>query len=257
MAEVPEWSSEVPIGTGKTNQKEYREYKDRFLKRSLAPSEYTISKATGLPIVPRMIPAQLENEAAALCFIKTNTNIPVPKVLAAYEKDGLYYLWTEMIPGVTMKKLSTSNQELVAKEVEKHVVTLQSLRSRHIGGPTGIVCVPHWLTRELPPGMELPSISSTTEDFVFCHMDLGQSNILVDPETLKINAIIDWEFAGFFPSHFEGHYYRSPTRSGEQYKAMMDIPKVVKFFTVGWPFDSSWCVLIKKQGIPETEPDVL
>lgn len=42
---------------------------------------------------------------------------------------------------------------------------------------------------------------------MFCHNDLGQQNILVDPKTLKIKAIIDWEFAGYFPAAFEGAFY--------------------------------------------------
>lgn len=41
------------------------------------------------------------------------------------------------------------------------------------------------------------------EKYVFCHNDLRQHNILVDPESLKIKAIIDWEFSGFFPRWFE------------------------------------------------------
>jgi thiamine kinase-like enzyme len=43
---------------------------------------------------------------------------------------------------------------------------------------------------------------------VFCHNDLGQHNIIVDPKNLKILAIVDWEFAGFFPYWFEAQYWR-------------------------------------------------
>lgn len=51
------------------------------------------------------------------------------------------------------------------------------------------------------------------KNLVFCHNDLGCQNILVDPETLKINAIIDWEYSGFFPKEFEGHFFRRPGAS--------------------------------------------
>lgn len=34
--------------------------------------------------------------------------------------------------------------------------------------------------------------------------------MIVDPETLKIKAIIDWEYAGFFPQEFEGMFFRRP-----------------------------------------------
>lgn len=49
-----------------------------------------------------------------------------------------------------------------------------------------------------------------TEDLVFCHNDLSTHNIIVDPETLKINAIIDWEYAGFYPKEFEGMFFKRP-----------------------------------------------
>ena len=48
------------------------------------------------------------------------------------------------------------------------------------------------------------------EEFVFCHNDLGQHNVIVDPETLKIKAIIDWEFSGFFPHWFEAPLWEKP-----------------------------------------------
>lgn len=38
---------------------------------------------------------------------------------------------------------------------------------------------------------------------MFCHNDLGQHNIFVDPYTFEITAIIDWEFAGYFTEEFE------------------------------------------------------
>jgi aminoglycoside phosphotransferase len=49
-----------------------------------------------------------------------------------------------------------------------------------------------------------------SEDLVFCHNDLSTHNVIVDPETLKINAIIDWEYAGYFPREFEGMFFRRP-----------------------------------------------
>lgn len=48
------------------------------------------------------------------------------------------------------------------------------------------------------------------DDLVFCHNDLSAANVIVDPETLKITAIIDWEYAGFYPPEFEAPFYRRP-----------------------------------------------
>jgi len=40
-------------------------------------------------------------------------------------------------------------------------------------------------------------------DYVFCHNDLVPDNVVVDPETLKVKAVLDWEFGGFWPEWFE------------------------------------------------------
>lgn len=47
-----------------------------------------------------------------------------------------------------------------------------------------------------------------SDEYVFCHNDLTHSKVIVDPESLKINAIIDWEYAGFYPEYFEGRFYQ-------------------------------------------------
>ena len=39
---------------------------------------------------------------------------------------------------------------------------------------------------------------------MFCHNDFSTHNVIVNPSTLKVNAIIDWEYAGFYPVEFEG-----------------------------------------------------
>lgn len=44
-------------------------------------------------------------------------------------------------------------------------------------------------------------------DLVFCHNDLSANNVIVDPTTLKVNAIIDWEYAGFYPETFERNFF--------------------------------------------------
>lgn len=48
------------------------------------------------------------------------------------------------------------------------------------------------------------------DDLVFCHNDLSANNVIVNPATLKIAAIIDWEYAGFYPPLFESDFFRRP-----------------------------------------------
>ncbi|KAH6635196.1 phosphotransferase enzyme family-domain-containing protein [Chaetomium sp. MPI-SDFR-AT-0129] len=249
-----------------TKERKYYRAPAVFLKRSLRPDEYQTG-ADGVTIhVPRLARERLMNEAAALDFVRRNTDLPVPRVWAYFESDGAYCLMTEAMPGVELSCLWEDQKPTVLAELAKHVTTLKTLRSDRLGGPTGLVVPPVRLrsggdgeelsgeseTRgwggdeeihveqqgglhqpqpgsqegqdelHLPP---LPEESSQTFDsptgspqlpnstslattpsskpYVFCHNDLHQNNILVDPSTLKITAILDWEYAGFYPAWVE------------------------------------------------------
>lgn len=52
-----------------------------------------------------------------------------------------------------------------------------------------------------------------SKDLVFCYNNLSTHNIIIDEKTLKIKAILDWEYVGFFPAKFEGMYFRRPGAS--------------------------------------------
>lgn len=161
---------------------------------------------------------RLQNEAACLEFVRKKTDIPVPDILEAYSEDGSFVLVTKRLLGVSMNKLPLQDQAVVAKEVEAHVRTLQTLRSNQLGGPSGIVCPPKRATQYFPSDATWSAACAADNSFVFCHCDLSQSNIIVDPKTLKIEGIIDWEYAGFWPVFFESPYFRDPRPSGAQFR---------------------------------------
>jgi hypothetical protein len=110
-----------------------------------------------------------------------------------------------------MRDLPEPDKEVVKDELLEHIKTLQSLCS-HVPGVPGqeLLCPPlrintgNWKVNSCWK----PRADLQTQDYVFCHNDLGQHNIIVDPETLKINAIIDWEYAGFWPKWFEGEFWK-------------------------------------------------
>lgn len=96
-------------------------------------------------------------------------------------------------------------------ELEQHVATLRSLPSDTPGVPgETLLCPPQRITSRQ---WELNSCwrpNKVKGDYVFCHNDLGQHNVIVDPDTLKIKAIIDWEFGGFWPEWFEKPFWIRP-----------------------------------------------
>lgn len=83
---------------------------------------------------------------------------------------------------------------------------LRRLRSNRMGGPSGIVILPYRVMR-LTETDTWDFQPSGCDEYVFCHNDLSQHNIIVDPETLRITAIVDWEYAGFYPARFEMPFY--------------------------------------------------
>jgi serine/threonine protein kinase len=175
-----------------------------FLKRSLRPQEFK-QGARGLH-VPRARKEKLMNEAASLRFIKENTDIPVPALYDEFEKDGAYCVATEYVKGVNMTELTIDQKRVVIEEVKHHIATLRGLKSSTIGGPSGLVVPPHRVT--MRTDIDTWNLRpAATNEYVFCHNDLSQHNILVDPVSLKIVAIIDWEFAGFYPASFEMEFY--------------------------------------------------
>lgn len=199
------------------HEREFRIDQDRFYKRSFRPSEYKLDWRNK-PYVPPLGFERVANEAACLRFIREKTDIPVPDVLEAYDDDGAFVLVTRRLRGVEMDKLSPEHQAIVIMEVEEHIRKLQSLHSARIGGPTGFICPPQRATQYFPGDKTWSPRVGKEDELIFCHCDLSQSNIIVDPENLKIEGIIDWEHGGFWPEYFETPYYHDPRPSGAQFR---------------------------------------
>ncbi|KAJ2894657.1 uncharacterized protein MKZ38_007315 [Zalerion maritima] len=196
---------------GLTNERKYFHVDNTWIKRSLRPAEW-----------------QTNPFAAAIRFIADRTDIPVPKLHGCFEDDGAVYLIMEYVEGVTMNRLAAEQRKVVEMELEHHLEILRSLKSAAWSGPSGTVIPPYRLmvSSGRPEWKMKPR---ELEDLVFCHNDLSTHNVIVDPMTLKIKAIIDWEYAGFFPAEFEGMFVRRPGPSvalegeAKDEKAVLDI----------------------------------
>lgn len=211
-----------------TAERKYYELDRSFVKRSLRPSEWQVSESRGTIHVPRLGNERLHNEAAVLELVRKETNIPVPQVYACFDDDNATYLIVERIFGVGMNEISQEQHSTVAKELEKHLETLHKLRARVIGGPTGIVIPPYRAMTATPRPEWIPR-ASENEEFVLCHNDLSQYNVIVDPDTLKIRAIVDWECAGFYPEWFEKRFFERPGPSVIREKDQDDTPRIIEF----------------------------
>ncbi|KJZ68821.1 hypothetical protein HIM_11795 [Hirsutella minnesotensis 3608] len=191
--------------------KKYFHVGNWFMKRTLRQHEWQ-SVANGITIIPpTTYPQRWKTDAAILRFLRQKTNIPLPRSECTFEDDGAFYFQSEYVEGVSMKELTEKEKDVVMQELEDHVATLRRLRSDTPGVPgESFMCPPQRVTSN---GWKLDSCWRPYKekgDYVFCHNDLGQHNVIVDPGTLRIKAIIDWEFGGFWPEWFERPFWKRP-----------------------------------------------
>jgi aminoglycoside phosphotransferase (APT) family kinase protein len=172
---------------------------------------------------------RLKNEAAAIDFVRRNTCIPVPTIRASFEDNGRYYLITDGIRGITMDLLPADQKALVIEELQGYLAILHTITSKRMGGILGDACLPWRVAMALPheAGKRLKFNHTAEYEYVLCHNDLNQSNIIVDEETLKINGIIDWEYAGFYPKEFEGAYYERRGPAGAMEGEIDDVSSLL------------------------------
>ncbi|KAH7381196.1 hypothetical protein DE146DRAFT_793189 [Phaeosphaeria sp. MPI-PUGE-AT-0046c] len=174
---------------------------------------------------------RIANEAEALEIVLQKTDIPVPRLLSHGSlPDGRQYLITEYIDGVILSALAHRGCSLLEEE-KKHTKStpcqtcsdiaysnatdfisrtvlpqLAKLTSRY-RGINGFVMPPRWLCPDLQPPWKGKQSWSTLpleqSDYVFQHGDLAAHNIILDSITLEVRALLDWEYAGFFPAGME------------------------------------------------------
>lgn len=160
---------------------------------------------------------RLRNERAALQLITSSTDLPVPKVIRAVDEPGKpYLLETEVIPGQLLLMFRGEEYiRAVAKTtdyIENTVLpTLRNLCSNQLGLNGAVIPPPRIFHKDtcLDPIGRWDAVTIPGANFVFCHNDLGQHNILLDPETLEVTGIIDWEYGVYFPAEFEYPYWTS------------------------------------------------
>ncbi|KAI1843863.1 hypothetical protein JX266_009919 [Neoarthrinium moseri] len=190
-----------------TPERTYYQCGGTWIKRSLRPTEWQMHR--GFMHVPLFNMERVLNEGACLSFLAQNTNIPLPKLYASFEDDGSGYLVTEYVDGVGMDALSLEQQNVVAQELQQHMETMRKLTSETWGGPSGLVLPPYRVLKN-SDGHPWRMRPRPDRSLVFCHNDLSANNVIVDPKTPKINAIVDWEYAGFYPPEFERPFYLRP-----------------------------------------------
>ncbi|OAR02519.1 hypothetical protein LLEC1_01291 [Akanthomyces lecanii] len=207
-----------------------------FIKRQPHTDELGLD-LYGNPVVSPYVADRLKNEAAALQYLQKNTAIPVPEFLGLQTINGLVYLKMAWIPGaIELRAVPAARMDAaiaaVTAELEADIFPqLRNLRSNRMGSadPELPIIPPRrfWDWKESRVWTSIPG------EYTFCHLDLDRQNILVDPKTYKIVAIIDWEMAGFFPPEWELELWKQKTRE-EKFNLIESAKEREAGFFSGW-----------------------
>lgn len=111
---------------------------------------------------------------------------------------------TDKTPCQTCSDTAYSNaDDFISRTVMPQLKNLTS----HCRGMDGFVMPPRWLSPDLQPPWTGKRSWSTLPlqrpEYVLQHGDLAAHNIIIDPITLQVKALIDWEYAGFYPAGME------------------------------------------------------
>ncbi|KAJ5811436.1 hypothetical protein N7474_007737 [Penicillium riverlandense] len=170
------------------------------------------------------------HEAATLRCIAANTTIPVPKVHGIHWENGKVASFVmDYMPGKRLDEAwdtLDSNQKLsIADELHSYINQLRELKGDDIGAiDRGKAIIGQIASIEGGPfdseqqlnEFILGDIVKSAPDLlrhyakfalmdnheiVFTHADFSPRNILVERD--RVTAILDWEYAGWYPEHWE------------------------------------------------------
>ncbi|KAF2786331.1 hypothetical protein K505DRAFT_368323 [Melanomma pulvis-pyrius CBS 109.77] len=203
--------------------KKYILTEEHFIKSEYYPGELQMN---GQPTYPwKWSSHRLQNEAAALELVRKYTSIPVPLAHSCQRDErGAMRLVLQRINGITASEVAdqcrkpqgrshvdggrcSECEEIVAEKVNTFIEgtvipELQRLTSSRIGLNDFVLPSPR-IEQYDCRDIWAPKQSSVPDNYVLCHGELSRTNIMVNPITLDVICIVDWETAGYFPAELE------------------------------------------------------
>jgi len=185
-----------------------------YLKRNLSPAEFAINPFCHRVIAPIQGANNLRNEKLAIDYVRSNTSIPVPEVIFYLDEGDRVYFGTEEVEGITFSEVEDpKDRQKVIEQIDAIVQELETHRSSTIRGFGHDVCFPPAIWPVECPSAPEHFIEVDTQPFVLCHGDLHGGNVIVDPDSMKIKAVIDWEYAGWYPPVIDPRRYKLDDRT--------------------------------------------
>ncbi|KAH9487396.1 hypothetical protein JR316_0001471 [Psilocybe cubensis] len=200
-------------------------------------------------------------EAEAMIFVRKHTSIPIPTLLDVWElKDASYgFIRISMCRGVQLDEawpnMTDSSRSRTVNELKAYMQELRGLQQPaphgwvgstnrrsvycpriSMMGPRGpwnsgkefhsylLECLEQYRKAE-ELKQKFARVLSYNHDIVYSHADLSFENILVDQNTGKVTAILDWSMAGWWPEYWEYRKAMYGSRPGKKW--WVDLVKTI------------------------------
>lgn len=173
-------------------------------------------------------------EAKTIKFVASHTNIPLPRLWLTPSWRGTNYMIMSRIHGVELEEvwdcLSDDKKDYISHQLRDYILQLRAIPPPSgtsicsvDGGPVQSHRLIQWESvcgpfrdedhlnvqlRHLKPVEDFPEVvqreHAKRHPLVFTHNDFFPRNIMIDSQLNgDVRAIVDWESAGWFPSHWE------------------------------------------------------
>ncbi|KAK5762374.1 hypothetical protein LTS12_007533 [Elasticomyces elasticus] len=181
-----------------TEQRVYKFDHGLFIKRELRSAEIMHDNWGEPMLAPKNSKPRLQNEFLMLKYLQKHTNIPVPNPISYTEEEGgIGVLTVAKLPSTTcsLSQYKETDRDLVLQKADLGLSTkiLPALR-KHTSCRLGGMNVDELLLLPLRVAI------NTGREW--------ERNIFIDRSTHAIAAIIDWEYAGYYPPDLEEELWR-------------------------------------------------
>lgn len=150
---------------------------------------------------------RLEREIRITNALRRFCTVPIPKIEIIHGKKFIFYK-TEFIPGIILANLPEKTLNKYSDEIANQLVKF--LKKLHSANPASIA-----------------DLTDGDKNKHWAHTDLC-SNILINPKTLKITGVIDWEWAKW--TYIAEDFHSLYNRRRKMRRTEIPIKTVIKYY---------------------------
>ncbi|CAG8959370.1 hypothetical protein HYFRA_00001268 [Hymenoscyphus fraxineus] len=208
---------------------------------------------------------RIMNEFNALTLVHNHTSIPAPRPIDLIVTSNGTYLISSRINGVgagyALDECSDEEMHVIAQDLRKYIAELRTIQRKPdstfaISNPSGGPCLdyridvspvgPFRTEKDFSDSLRLGGapdvVHRDDHQIVFTHADINLRNVILRDG--RIEGIVDWENAGWYPEYWEYTKCRFGVRFSKRWLKMLEevfdhkYEEELKIEQVYWVLDS-------------------